>query len=241
VIRIGTAGWAIPKLVTANFPAQGSRLERYAARFACAEINSTFYRTHRAATYERWAQSVPADFRFSVKLPKAITHERRLAGCLDLLDRFLEEVSPLGEKLGPLLIQLPPSLAFDAAIAETFLHNLRNRHAGLLACEPRHPTWFGSDASRLLDEYRVARAAADPASVPEAGQPGGWPGLLYFRLHGSPRMYFSPYPPAFLASTAAHLQESRADHVWCIFDNTASGAAAADALALADRIAASNE
>src|ERR1700735_1262435 len=87
-IRIGTAGWSIPKYCAGEFPVGGSGLERYAARFNCTEINSSFYRPHRRTTYERWAHSVPAGFRFAVKLPKAITHERRLNDIDGPLDRF---------------------------------------------------------------------------------------------------------------------------------------------------------
>ena len=97
----------------------GSHLERYGAILNAVEINSSFYRPHRTATYERWAASVPEDFRFAVKVPKAITHERRLKDVGDLLDRFLSEVSGLGPKLGPLLVQLPPSLSFQAGIADS--------------------------------------------------------------------------------------------------------------------------
>src|ERR1700749_132945 len=119
--RVGTAGWSIPKTVGDAFPSPGSHLTRYAARFSAVEINSSFYRPHRPATYARWAASVQASFRFSVKLPRTITHERRLLECDDLLARFADEVANLGEKRGPVLIQLPPSLAFEASIAGRFL------------------------------------------------------------------------------------------------------------------------
>jgi uncharacterized protein YecE (DUF72 family) len=111
-IRIGTAAWSIPKEHAAPFPVAGSHLERYGAVFNAVEINTSFYRSHRTVTYERWAASVPDGFRFTVKVPKAITHERRLEDVSDLLDRFLSEVGGLGPKLGPLLVQMPPSLSF---------------------------------------------------------------------------------------------------------------------------------
>jgi uncharacterized protein YecE (DUF72 family) len=126
-IRIGTAAWSIPKENAAPFPAVGSHLERYGAILNAVEINSSFYRPHRRATYERWATLVPDDFRFAVKVPKAITHERRLKNASDLLDRFVSEVSGLGHKLGPLLVQLPPSLSFQAGIADQFLRELEHR------------------------------------------------------------------------------------------------------------------
>src|SRR5213076_405151 len=89
--RIGTAGWAIPAGVRDRFPADGTSLERYAARFAFAEINSSFHRPHRPATYQRWAESVRDDFRFAIKMPKAITHVQRLVDCGGLIAAFAEQ------------------------------------------------------------------------------------------------------------------------------------------------------
>ena len=128
--RIGTAGWSIPKQHAAAFPASGSHLERYAQRFNAVEINSSFYRPHRRATYERWAATVPEDFAFAVKAPRAITHDARLTDAEPALDRFLGEATGLGGKLGPLLFQLPPSFAFDPRTARAFLKMLRARHDG---------------------------------------------------------------------------------------------------------------
>ena len=157
------------------------------------EINSSFHRPHRRATYERWAASVPVDFLFAVKLPKTITHEARLVAVGAPLDRFLEESGGLGTKRGPILVQLPPSLAFDLGIAADFFALLRDRTANDLVCEPRHRSWFTPEAEDLLVRCRVARVAADPAPVAGAGETGGWAGLRYMRLHGSPQMYRSSY------------------------------------------------
>lgn len=234
MIRVGTAGWATPRTVRDRFPAAGSGLGRYAGRFDCVEINTTFYRLHRASTYLGWAEGAPDGFRFAVKAPRTITHERRLAESEGLLDAFLAEIRLLGEKLGPLLVQLPPSAALDPAVADGFFRGLRERFDGAVACEPRHPTWFDGEAQALLSAHRIARVAADPARVPAAAEPGGWPRLAYWRLHGSPRMYYSAYGEAFLTALAARLRASDADETWCIFDNTTSGAAAADALILLD-------
>jgi len=228
--RIGCAGWALRREFAGEFPAAGTHLQRSAARFSAVEINSSFYRPHRRSTYERWAASVPDEFRFSVKVPKEATHTRRLAGCADVLERFLNECTGLGAKLGPLLVQLPPILKFSSEIAETFFAELRGWHSGEVACEPRHPTWFDADADALLREHRVARVAADPAVVPAAAHPGGWSGFAYRRLHGSPKVYYSAYADDILLSLAAAFAESRG--AWCIFDNTAEGAATRNALDL---------
>lgn len=234
-ITIGTAGWSIAREAAARFPAEGSALERYAAVFPGAEINSSFHRSHRASTWERWRDSVPADFRFSVKLPKAISHAARLVDCGEALERFLDEAHLLGDRLAVLLLQLPPSFAFDAARVEDFLGDLASRTPAALACEPRHATWFEPEPDALLTRLRVARVAADPAVVPAASEPGGWRGLSYWRLHGSPVKYRSSYAGPRLDALADAVR--RADDAWCIFDNTASSAATGDALGLLDRLA----
>lgn len=213
------------------FPSTGSQLARYAAVLNAAEINSSFYRPHRRATYERWAASVPDDFAFAVKLPKAITHEARLVDVAVPLDRFLEETDGLGAKRGPILIQLPPSLVFDSSIVADFLALFRDRSTSDLACEPRHRSWFTPEADDLLANYRVARVAADPAPAAGAGEAGGWPGLRYTRLHGSPQTYRSSYDAATIERHAAGVRQAGVDS-WTIFDNTMTGAATLNALAM---------
>lgn len=232
--RIGTAGWSIPGDQAGQFPAQGSALERYAACLGAAEINSSFHRPHRRSTYERWAASVPDGFRFAVKLPKTITHERRLHDCAEPLARFAEEVGGLGDRRGPLLVQLPPSLVFEAGVASGFFAQLAALLAGPIACEPRHASWFAADADALLVGHRVARVAADPARVPAAATPGGWRGLVYARWHGSPAIYRSSYDDAAIDGHAALARS--AGESWTIYDNTASGAALGNALSLSARL-----
>ena len=234
---IGTAGWGIPRHSAHRFESPGTHLQRYARQLRCAEINSSFHRPHGRATYAKWAASVPPAFRFAVKLPRTITHERKLLEAEGPFDQFLAQASGLSTKLGPLLVQLPPSLAFEPRIANQFFGAMRKQHEGAVVCEPRHPTWFSPEADALLIEHQVARAAADPARVRGADLPGGWDGLTYFRLHGSPRTYWSAYPPERVDALLGPAQaESRAQEVWCIFDNTASGAALEDACALLSRI-----
>jgi uncharacterized protein YecE (DUF72 family) len=225
-IRIGTAGWSFPRDL--DFPAEGTGLERYAARFDCVEINSSFYRPHQRKTYERWAVTTPADFRFSVKVPQAITHERRLVGIDDLLARFLDETDGLGGKRGPLLIQLPPSLRFETERVAAFLETWRKHTDAPTVLEPRHASWFTAEPQAMLADFQVARVAADPAVVPQAAEPGGWPGLVYRRWHGSPVIYESAYPPEVLEALATRLVEE--PETWCVFDNTKFGAATRDAL-----------
>lgn len=237
-VRLGCAGWTVPRASADHFEAVGSHLARYASRLNATEINSSFHRPHRIATYERWAAAVPEDFRFAVKIPREISHTLRFVDCMPVLERFLAEIAGLSGKLGPLLLQLPPSFAIDAAVAARFFGELRERHEGDVVCEPRHETWFTDSAEQLFHKFAVGRVAADPARVPAAAVHGGWDGIAYARWHGAPRIYFSSYPDEELARMTALLSTAarRGARTWCIFDNTASGVAAGDALRVKARL-----
>jgi uncharacterized protein YecE (DUF72 family) len=241
MIRIGTAGWTISRDAAPEFPGSGRHVERYAQVLPCAEINSSFRRSHRPAIYERWAAQTPSGFRFSIKLPRAITHEGRLRGAHEPLREFFAQAASLGERLAVVLVQLPPSLSFEAEVARPFFARVGELFGGAVVCEPRHASWFTADADRLLASLRVGRVAADPARWPEASRPGGWLGasgdgagaVLYHRWHGAPRVYWSRYEAAWLRERAAALHRWPLDaEPWCIFDNTASGAAIGNALEL---------
>jgi uncharacterized protein YecE (DUF72 family) len=211
-------------------------LERYARRLNAVEINSSFYRPHQRKTYERWANSTPKGFRFAVKIPKAITHERQLADCEPLLDRFVSEVGGLGSKLGVLLVQLPPKMKFDGKVADKFFCDLKSRTDVPIVLEPRHSDWFAAGMDAWMNERGIARVAADPAPVDGAGETGGSDRIVYFRWHGSPRIYFSDYDLDALAALKKRLNKKRELDIetWCIFDNTASGAALGNALAMTE-------
>lgn len=235
-IFVGCAGWGLRKEFAAEFPGEGSHLQRYAGRLNGVEINSSFYRPHRLSTYQRWSASTPPGFGFAVKMPKQITHTQRLVDAERLVAQFAAEIAGLGEKLSVVLVQLPPSLAFRQEVAEAFFRVLQRTLPGPVACEPRHRSWFEPAAEQLLIAAGVSRVAADPSVVPAAAEPGGAPQRSYVRWHGSPRMYYSAYDDAVLQTLAARLRElaSRSDPLWCIFDNTAEGAATSNALRLSE-------
>lgn len=231
---LGCAGWSLPRDAQASFSTEGSHLQRYASRLNASEINSSFHRPHGRATYERWAASVPEKFRFSVKLPRSITHDLRLGATDALLDDFLAQATGLGERLGFLLVQLPPSLEFQQSVAAGFFESLRSRHRGPVALEPRHASWFTAAVDDWLSQRAVARVLADPVRHESGRLPGGWPERVYLRLHGSPRMYYSSYEPDTLQALARRIAQALREgrEVWCIFDNTAGSAAAHNAIDL---------
>jgi uncharacterized protein YecE (DUF72 family) len=230
-IHIGTASWQVPKTYHDQFPTTGTWLERYAGRFNAVEINSTFYRLPRASTAERWAASVPPDFRFAVKLSKEITHVRQLKNVAAPMRAFADIMQALGDRAGIVLVQLPPRLAFSE-IGEEFLHLLHEQDFPRVALEPRHPSWFSTEVNTLLKKMGVARVAADPPRVPEDGRPGGDTSLVYYRWHGSPRIYWTPYEKHQLEALANAMKKYAKSEVWVMFDNTAQGAATSNALEL---------
>lgn len=230
---VGCAGWSIPGADRAAFTAQGSHLEKYASVFGAVEINSSFYRPHQRKTYEKWAACVPGDFRFSVKLPRTITHDAKLIAFEPMLEQFAGEVEGLGDKLGCVLVQLPPKLECDGERAQAFFARLAERFRCTLALEARNASWFTGEASEMLARLDITRVIADPPK----GQDGPHvptTSTIYARLHGSPRVYYSSYEPGYLAQLAHDMRVHAAAGrtVWTIFDNTASGASMPNALAV---------
>lgn len=236
-VLIGCAGWSVPSAASEYFPESGTHLERFSRIFSAVEINTSFYRPHRPETYARWRDSVPDGFQFSVKVPRTITHHARLRRPEDALKRFVDEAGHLGRKLGCLLVQLPPSLKYEVEAADPFFELLRSQTGAAIVCEPRHPTWFAEKAAKMLARHGVGYVLADPpvaAPIRQAADPG----IVYIRLHGSPVMYHSAYSDEFLDRLAQDIDTrvQAGQRVWCVFDNTASGAAVPNALSLLQRI-----
>lgn len=234
--KIGTAGWSIPKAHNGQFTKEGTHLERYARRLQAVEVNSSFYRDHQEATYYRWAYTTPEEFRFSVKFPRRYTHEGMLTLTAEQAKSALEPIFGLREKLGVILVQLPPKLQFEVERAKAFFGTLRELYAGNLACEPRHPTWGQAEALDFFLSHKISKVQADPEPCPATDakilSSGGF---TYHRLHGSPEIYRSAYSPAFLEQLASTLEQE--EGAWCIFDNTTFGHATHNAIQLQDLIA----
>ncbi len=169
-IRIGTCAWSFEEWRGAFYPLDlpaSHWLEFYARYFSAVEIDSTFYRPPTEATVRRWLEITPADFRFSCKLAREITHDRRLQDCAQPLAAFLRALEALAPKLHVILIQLPPSFAPKEGrpVLREFLKLLPSDFR--FAIEFRHPSWHRPAVIRLLEKHRVCWVWADTSPLNE--------------------------------------------------------------------------
>jgi len=161
-VWIGTSGFQYPEWKGNFYPEDlpaAKMLPFYAERFSTTEINYTFHRIPAAKTIDNWSQQTPAHFKFALKAPQKITHFAKLRDCADTLDYFCQIVSGLGERLGPILFQLPPNFKKDAAILSSFLRELPSKFRG--AFEIRHESWFDEEIFEMLKARNIALCIAD--------------------------------------------------------------------------------
>lgn len=234
--RIGTSGWQYPHWRTVLYPpglAQRAWLSHYAARFDTVEVNTTFYRLPAAQVFAHWAASTPAGFVFAAKMSRFLTHVRRLRDPAEPVTRFFERAAPLGTKLGPVLVQLPPDLPADRARLAELLACWPDGHR--LALEARHPSWFSDEVLTLLAAHDAALCLGDRRGRPTAPlvATASWG---YVRLHEGRASPWPSYGDRALRSWVHRIGErwpADAD-VHTYFNNDPTGAAVRDA----DRFAA---
>lgn len=238
-IRIGTSGWSYDHWKGIFYPQRigaDAMLAHYAQHFDAVELNSTFYRLPAESTLQRWAETVPEDFRFTVKASRYITHVKKLKEPRDSASLFLERVSVLGDRLGPILFQLPPRFRYNGERLRALLDVLPEEFE--YAFEFRDPSWFNDEAHALLIERRAALCFYDLAGQGAPETLTG--GFVYVRLHGPQEAYAGHYDESTLdhwaGSLAAQAAEGRP--CWCFFDNDAEAWAPHDAQLLQQRIAA---
>ena len=235
-IRIGTSGWSYKhwreSFYPKDLPASG-QFGYYAARYDTVELNSPFYRLPPKSTFELWKEKSPPGFLFSVKANRFITHMKKLSEPAESTSRFLENVSGLGEKCGPLLFQLPPKWNINT-----------ERFAAFLAALPRHfeyvfefrnPTWYHPEITALLKKYGCAFCIYDldgHLSPLEVTAP-----LVYVRLHGPEGKYAGSYSNEALELWATRCIEwSTSAHVFVYFDNDIGTHAPYNAAALRELV-----
>jgi uncharacterized protein YecE (DUF72 family) len=231
VILVGTSGWQYRHWRGRFYPAgmpQSRWLEHYAAQFATVELNTTFYRLPERASFAGWRDRTPADFRFAAKLSRYLTHVRRLRDPAEPVARFLARASGLGDRLGPVLLQLPPDLPADPDALAAVLAEFPGPVP--VAVEPRHPSWWTGPVRAVLERHGAALCWADRGSRPVTPL---WrtAGFGYLRLHEGAAAPWPRYGSAALRSWVRRVAGAFDEdaNVYVYFNNDQQGAAPVDA------------
>jgi uncharacterized protein YecE (DUF72 family) len=233
-LHIGTSGWSYTHWSGIFYPESvkpAKYLEHYVTVFDCVELNASFYRIPNVKTVQGWARRTPASFRFCAKMSRFITHQKKLVDAAESLDRFLTVFDPLRDRLGPFLVQLPPTLRFDPGVAEAFLHLLAlHRKIGEFALEARHDSWFTPESLSLLRRYGIVNVIAYSGGR-FAGTEVLTNSIVYLRFHGPAGLYCSPYSTGELTTYARKITGWLAEgrQIWAFFNNDFDGHAVQNA------------
>lgn len=239
--HVGTSGWSYRHWLGVLYP-EGTRssefLEIYVQHFDCVELNASFYRLPKETTVQGWLRRTPEGFRFCLKMSRLVTHLKRLEGVEEPLANFFDRFAPLKPRLGPVLVQLPPSLAFEPERAAAFFGLLQERHGEhRYALEARHKSWFEAQALDLLRRHGVALVIADSGGrFPSAEAVTA--DFVYLRFHGPGDLYRSNYPDEMLAEYAGKVRAWLAEglEVWAFFNNDIGGHAVRNAERLREMV-----
>ena len=228
-VRIGTSGFSYPHWREVFYPAavpERRWLEHYAEHFDTVELNSTFYHLPKAETFDSWRERTPGGFLFVLKLSRFITHRKNLVDCGEPLRLFLDRAERLGERLGPILVQLPPGLKADAARLDRFLELCPRRRRW--AVEFRNRSWLSDEIMEVLRTHGAALCIHD---LIEEHRRDVTADFVYLRFHGSGQKYGGSYPPRALAASAREIRgwiEGGFD-VFAYFNNDRQGYAVGNA------------
>lgn len=204
---------------------QKSRLHYYATLFNSVELNNTFYKLPRAATFEKWSADVPVHFKFSIKLWKEITHIKELNYNDEDISRFMLSAGSLGAKTSCLLIQFPGKISFDYfGKVEVMLQQIKQADENkqwTIAVEFRNDSWYVSETNELLDEYNATMVIHDIRKGKNSGVNKKAP-VVYIRFHGPAGDYRGSYDKKFLESQAVLISEwmMEGKNVYAYFNNT---------------------
>ena len=237
-LHIGTSGWHYRHWQDSFYDGLPASqwLTCYARHFSSVEVNSSFYRDTPASTLQQWLAATPADFRFTLKGHRYISHVRRLRDCREAVVRERSQYRPLQDKLVAVVWQLPSAFHADAQRLPAFCADLQQWPQVRHVIEFRHDSWFTAETAACLQHYRVAVCQSDAADWPL------WDAvtsdLVYIRLHGHSRTYDSSYSSRLLAQWSDKIRRYLSDghDVMVYFDNDAAGAAPRDAMRLRARL-----
>jgi uncharacterized protein YecE (DUF72 family) len=237
-IHIGTSGWHYDHWKGPFYPEDMKAedfLRFYAERFHTVEINNSFYRLPEEKTFSGWNKSVPEGFIFSVKASRYITHMKKLKDPKEPVARFMKNANALGDKLGPVLFQLPPKWSANAERLRSFLEILPDDQR--YAFEFRDTTWFTHSVYELLAEFGAAFCIYELEGLISPKEVTA--GFVYVRLHGPGGKYQGQYDARTLSGWAGAFfaWASKGKDIYCYFDNDQAGYAAQDALKLQEMTA----
>ena len=236
-LRIGTSGWSYTHWRGGVFYPEGMGPKRwlpyYAGHFDTVEVNGTFYKDPAPESVQNWVRLTPPHFLFAIKVSRYITHVKRLAPNEDSFERFETVARAFGNRLGPVLIQLPPFFIFDARRGQAFFERI-TALPWRYALEPRHPSWFETEPRRLLARYDIAWCIADSGRrAPRVEHVTA--DFVYLRFHGPGAGYGGSYRVSYLAEVARRVRtwQRKKLGVYAYFNNDAQGFAVSNAERLA--------
>jgi uncharacterized protein YecE (DUF72 family) len=232
-IHVGCSGWVYNHWRGSLYPEglpQRRWFERYAEEFDTVEINASFYRVPLGSTFEGWRDKAPPVFRYAVKVNRFVTHMKKLLDCEEEVDRFISLARQLGDKLGPLLYQLPPSLHRNLERLDAFLGHLPGDLEHVV--EFRHKSWYDEEVLAALDKHHVGFVTHDMKGLVSPRWASGK--AAYVRFHGAGGKYWGRYSDdALLEWTDWVLEQASVGRsVWCYFNNDIHGHAIDDARTL---------
>ena len=239
-LLLGTSGWDYPEWVGRVYPPRGAsdKLQYYATLFPIVEVNSTFYRLPPASVAASWVRRTPGKFRFAAKFPQTITHDLRLVGTDVELQRFLAVLKPIREagKFAAALLQLPPSLPFEAATVRQFYESLPRDLP--VAVEFREKSWIVPESYAMLREFGLANVIVDGPHLPIALEITASWAYIRWHGHGAPTWYDYTYSAAELAAWVPRVRTlaEEAATVYGFFNNHFRGDAATNARSLAEEL-----
>ena len=232
-LHLGTSGWSYPGWKGLFYPPDlpsKDWLEFYAKHFATVEINMTFYRFPKPETLKGWLEKTPADFRFTLKANRQITHLKRLRKVESEVRYFTILADSLRDKLGCILFQLPPSIKLDLDLLAGFLGTLSADHRNVI--EFRDESWYDERAYDLLKKHRTAFCTVSSNRVPKT--PVETSDVAYFRFHGLTGGYRYDYPDDELAEWAGAIKRVRAAEAFIYFNNDYRALAVKNGIKLAE-------
>lgn len=226
-IHIGTSGWSYKGWKGKFYPEnlrQEDYLTHYARHFKVAEINSSFYRLPTASTVQKWIEQVPKEFLFCPKISRYLSHMKKLNDPEEPLKRFFDVFAIMKKQMGPVLVQLPANVTFNATTEKAFYEALKNNYPEFsIAIEVRDESWYSEESIALMKKYHISLVMAQSELFPYKEEITAKD--IYLRFHGPKELYASCYPAHTLREYSKKMRSwvSEGHRVWAFFNNDVNG------------------